>query len=99
SKGIGPVELFLRPDILNVFNNQGVIAVNTTTLSRVNGGSNFTDFNPNTTAPIECPQGTSTAGCKALGANWEKGTNFGKPTVPGSYQLARTFRITMGLRF
>jgi outer membrane receptor protein involved in Fe transport len=99
AKSIGPVELFIRPDILNAFNNQGVIAVNASTLSRVNGGSNFTDFNPNTQTPIECPQGASGATCKAMGANWQKGPTFGQPTLPTSYQLARTFRVTMGLRF
>lgn len=99
SKTIGPIEIFLRPDVLNLFNNQGVIAVNTAVSSRVNGGSNFSDFNPFTTVPKECPQGTPTATCKTLGANWEKGSNFGKPTAPGSFQLARTFRATFGVRF
>lgn len=99
SKSIGPIEIFVRPDVLNLFNNQGVVAVNTTVLSRNNGGSNFTDFNPNTATPIECPQGTATSACKTLGANWEKGVNFGKPTLPASYQLARTARVTVGVRF
>ncbi|HEV8267157.1 MAG TPA: hypothetical protein VGR00_02945, partial [Thermoanaerobaculia bacterium] len=100
AKSIGPVEVFVRPDVLNVFNNQGVLTVNSAVSSRTNGGANFTDFNPFTTAnPIECPQGTPTATCKTMGANWQKGSNFGKPTAPSSYQLARTFRITFGARF
>ena len=86
SKSIGPVEIFLRPDVLNIFNNQGVVAVNTTVRSRVNGGSTYKDFNPLTTTPVE-------------GVNWAKGPNFGKPTSPAGYQLARTFRATLGVRF
>ncbi|HEV8268489.1 MAG TPA: hypothetical protein VGR00_09660, partial [Thermoanaerobaculia bacterium] len=100
AKNIGPVEVFFRPDVLNLFNNQGVVVVNTGVLSRTNGGSNFTDFNPFTNkSPVECPQGTPGATCKAMGANWQKGANFGKPTLPTDYQLARTFRITFGARF
>jgi len=33
------------------------------------------------------------------GANWLKGPNFGKPTGPSSYQTARTYSLSAGLRF
>jgi hypothetical protein len=103
AKNIGPVEVFFRPDILNLFNNQGVIVVNTGVLSRTNGGARFKDFNPFTTAaPVECPQDQTAAQCNTNfpgGYNWQKGANFGKATLPTDYQLARTFRITFGARF
>lgn len=97
-KSIGPVEIFVRPDVLNLFNSQGIVTVNASVLSRANN-SNFADFNPFTTTPVECPQGTASSQCKALGANWEKGGTFGQATGPAAYQLARTVRVTLGARF
>jgi outer membrane receptor for ferrienterochelin and colicin len=98
SKNIGPVEVFFRPDVLNLFNRQGLVIVNTTVLNAVNSG-NFANFNPFTTTPVECPQGTAGATCKASGANWQKGASFGQATSPAGYQLARTVRATLGVRF
>jgi hypothetical protein len=34
-----------------------------------------------------------------MGAHWQKGPNFGKPSAEGDYQQARTFRFSVGLRF
>jgi hypothetical protein len=66
-----------------VFNEQGVTAVNATVYGPTDG---MTDFNPFTEKPVE-------------GVNWEKGPNFGKPTVASSYQTPRTFRFSVGFRF
>jgi outer membrane receptor protein involved in Fe transport len=33
------------------------------------------------------------------GVHWEKRSTFGQPTGPGSYQLPRTYRFSVGLRF
>jgi hypothetical protein len=100
---IGPVEIFVQPQVWNLFNNQAVAAVNQTvtvgTGATASATSGLIRFNPFTTSPIECPQTATAAECKALGANWKKGPNFGKPTATGSYQIPRQYYITMGVRF
>ena len=104
SKTIGPVEIFIQPQVLNVFNAQHVVAVDTSvfTAASSGGGNNkFAPFNPFTTAPTQRPHGDTTV----TTANWDYGPNFGHPTaftsssVNGSFQLPRTFRVSVGLRF
>ena len=93
------VEVFLVPAVTNVFNEHGVLSPNTQVLDRSGGYSRFAYFNPFTTTPKECPQGDTAAQCTAMGANWQKGVNFGKPTAPSSYQTPRTFSVSLGFRF
>lgn len=107
SRTIGPVEVFLQPQVLNVFNNDGVFAVNTTVnTAAVPGGGRvdpatgapltgtlFSHFNPFTTVPVQRTGPTDRTG------NWDYGPNFGKPTSFASYQLPRQVRISVGLRF
>jgi outer membrane receptor protein involved in Fe transport len=104
SKTIGPIEIFIQPQVLNVFNAAHVILVDATVLTNASagGGSNaFTAFNPFTTTPVQRPNGNTTV----KNANWDYGPNFGQPTSQtssgqaGSYQLPRTFRISAGIRF
>lgn len=95
----GAVELYISPQIYNLFNSQHITAVNTTVSTSVNSSANYNAFNPFTTTPVECPQTTAASGCKALGANWQKGSLFGKPTGPASYQAPRWFQFSVGLRF
>ena len=95
----GVVEIYVSPIIYNVFNSQHIVSVNTTVNTAVNASSALNAFNPFTTAPVECPQGTAAAACKASGANWQKGTQFGQVTGSTSYQLARTFTFSAGIRF
>ena len=83
--GGGQLELFLQPEVLNVFNESAVVDVNTSVQTSVNSGS-MESFNPFTTEPVE-------------GVNWQKGTNFGTPTGDDDYQQPRTFRFSVGLRF
>jgi len=52
-----------------------------------------------TAAPVECPQGTALAACKAMGANYQKGSLFGTPTNQTMYQTARSFQVSVGVRF
>jgi hypothetical protein len=33
------------------------------------------------------------------GVHWQKGPKFGKPTAADAYQLPRTYRLSVGLRF
>jgi outer membrane receptor protein involved in Fe transport len=104
------VELFISPRVTNVFNRQGIINVNTTVYTAANPGRGLSPFDPfNTANPVECPQGASASQCSTMGANWQKGPDFGKPltattgaTYPfpnGDYQVPRTFVISAGVRF
>ena len=77
---VGGLEIFVIPQVFNVFNAQHVVSVNQTVNTNFNT-SNLLAFNPFTNAsPVECPQGTALATCKAMGANWQKGSLFGTPT-------------------
>jgi len=79
------VEIFLEPEILNVFNNHNAVAVSTA-IQDPTTTSSLARFNPFTTTPVE-------------GVNWRKTANFGKPTTVGSFQTPRTFRFSVGFRF
>ena len=84
--------LFAKADVLNVFNRQAQIGGDTTILTHRNS-SKMKRFNPFTETPVQ-------------GVNYDFGPNFGKPNAPttasstnGSYQLPRTYRFGVGLRF
>ena len=95
-KTIGPLEIFLQPQVLNLFNNRGVVAVDTTVNSERNPGTGtYAAFNPFTTVPVQRPHLDNTVKT----ANWDFGPNFGKPTSVNSYQIPRQFQVTMGVRF
>ena len=87
----GGLEVFVAPQVFNIFNAQHVIAVNQTVNTNVQSSS-LAKFNPFTQTPVE-------------GVNWSKGSLFGKPTgsssnsVAGSYQTPRYFTMSVGLRF
>jgi outer membrane receptor for ferrienterochelin and colicin len=103
SANLGPVELFIIPQMTNVFNESAVTAPNTAvrsgTSATASGTTGLIRFNPFTTTPVECAQGATAAACKAAGANWQKGPSFGQPTSAASYQAPRRYYIGMGLRF
>jgi hypothetical protein len=86
------VEIFLQPEVLNVFNEQAVISVNTTVQDWTSNRA-LQRFNPFTETPRETSSRTSTDG------NWRKGPNFGRPTLDTDYQTPRTYRFSVGLRF
>ena len=89
------LQFYVEPRVTNVFNEHGVTNVNTTIYTN-RQKSYLTKFNPFTTAaPVECPQGVTTAGC----GNWQKGPSFGQPQAPTDYQTARTFVVSFGVRF
>jgi len=92
----GLVEIFIQPQVLNLFNNKGVIAVDTTVNTARNPGTGtYLTFNPFTTIPVQRPHLDNTVKT----ANWDYGPNFGKPTSVNSYQIPRQFLVTAGLRF
>ena len=92
------VRLFLQAEVLNVFNEKGVQSYDEEVLTSEDA-SYLAAFNPFTDTPIECPQGASGDECEAMGANYQKGVNFGKPNSEGDWQQPRTFRFSVGLRF
>jgi outer membrane receptor for ferrienterochelin and colicin len=67
--------------------------------------SGLRPFNPYTDTPKECPQGATPQVCYDMGANWQKGLNFGKPNSTDALQIAdralapRTYRMSIGLKF
>ena len=93
------VEIFLQPEVINVFNEKGVVSFNEEVLTAVDNPAAYKTFNPFTDKPIECPQGAAAAQCQAMGANFQRGPNFGKPASEADYQTPRTFRFSVGVRF
>jgi hypothetical protein len=91
------VEIFLQPQVVNVFNSQSIVDVrylNTTVYRFSNPGpgtNNWAKFNPFTEAPVR--------GANGSGAHWNYGPDFGKPTSALAYQQARTWRVSVGVRF
>jgi hypothetical protein len=99
------VGLFVKGEVRNVFNHLAVTGGNTTVLTATNS-ANLAPFNPFTTKPVQCPTGTALTDCKAMGANYQFSTAFGKTngtpttfTQNGNYQLPRTYLFSAGVRF
>jgi outer membrane receptor protein involved in Fe transport len=81
------VEVFLRGVVTNLFNQSAVITPNTSIITRRSSASSgLVAFNPVTDTPVE-------------GTHWRKGTQFGQPTGPTSYQIPLTYGFGVGLRF
>ncbi|HJQ36822.1 MAG TPA: TonB-dependent receptor [Thermoanaerobaculia bacterium] len=93
------IELFIQPEVINLFNEQGVQTFNEEVLTAVDCAPQTTGnlaapcpakglqpFNPFTEKPVE-------------GVNYIKGPNFGKADSEADYQTPRTFRVSVGLRF
>ena len=89
----GAVEIFVQPQILNVFNNQGLVALSTTIRT--------------STSSASCVPGSGVA-CKAFdpfkttpvqGVNWNYPAAFGQARNNLDYQLPRTFTLAAGVRF
>jgi len=95
---IKAVDIYIRGDIFNVFNEQGVESFDEEVLTE-DDEDWLAAFNPWTETPIECPQGAAPEVCEDMGAHWQKGPNFGEPTSEFDFQTPRTFRFTIGLRF
>ena len=92
-KAVADFEVFVAPQVFNLFNNQGVVAVNTSVLANSNQSANFAKFNPFTTAPVRRTDPTDKT------ANWDYGPLFGKPTSVTGYQVPRRFVVSAGVRF
>jgi len=88
-EGVVPVALgvdfFVHLQVLNVFNEQAVVAVNSTVLTNHDLPS-IAPFNPFTETP-------------RAGVNYVLGPSFGQPTSSSGYQAPRTFQVGLGIRF
>lgn len=83
--GGGQLEVFLQPEVVNLFNEHAVVSPNTTTLTYRNDSS-LESFDPFTETPVE-------------GVNWRKGSSWGEAQSETDFQQARTVRFSVGLRF
>lgn len=91
------VRFFIEGDILNLFNAQGledpdfidktVLTRRQTTCIQTGTSERCLPFNP---LAGEAPR---------EGVHWQKGPRFGQPTAAEAYQLPRTYRLSIGLRF
>jgi hypothetical protein len=79
----GQLEMFLQPEVINVFNENAVVAPNNTIIGPRQG---MEAFNPFTETPVE-------------GVNWDYGDNFGEADIAVDFQQPRTVRFSVGLRF
>jgi outer membrane receptor protein involved in Fe transport len=83
--GGGSLEIFLQPEVTNLFNESAVIDPNKTVYTSKNDDS-LESFNPFTETPVE-------------GVHWARGSSWGEPQAEGDFQDPRTFRFSVGLRF
>jgi hypothetical protein len=77
------MEVFLQPEVLNVFNEDRALFVNSTIQD---GRQGLPNFNPFTETPVE-------------GVHYRKGPLFGQPVAETDYQNPRIFRFSVGFRF
>lgn len=94
---LGRAQLFAEVDLLNLFDEQGI------------EDPDFIDRTVLTRRSTACLQTGTTTRCTAFnplageepqeGLHWQKGANFGKPTGVDAYQLPRTYRVSLGVRF
>jgi len=91
------IDVFLQPEVLNIFNRQGITTTDsrffnadvfdaTNTGSTSCGGNPCQTFNPFAETPVE-------------GVHWAKDPAFGTADSPSAYQTPRTFRVSLGFRF
>jgi hypothetical protein len=95
---LGRASFFAQGEVVNVFNEHAQINARTTVLTAYNV-TYLDTFDPFNETPVECPQGTAAAECTAMGAHWQKANSFGTATNPTDFQLARTYRLSLGFKF
>ncbi|MFA6955157.1 MAG: TonB-dependent receptor [Thermoanaerobaculia bacterium] len=94
---ISKIDMFIEADLLNAFNEQAQVSGSSTITTATSTARNCRDaagaairclrFNPFTEAPVE-------------GTNWAKPATFGTATSgSANYQLPRTYRFSVGVRF
>lgn len=88
---IGRVELFVQGEVINIFDENAQIGGNTAVSTAFDDPS-LEPFDPFTTTPIEGVHYT-------LGDNFGQGTTATSQATQGHFQLARTYRGSVGIRF
>jgi hypothetical protein len=90
SLNVGAVELFVQPQVLNVFGGHAVVSSDRAYIDLgVRTAATSPDlqpFDPFTEKPVE-------------GVHYALSPTFGQALGPTSYQQPRTFRISLGVRF
>jgi len=88
-RSLANAELFVKTDILNVFNHSAIVNtqyLNGAVLANNSTPATYPAFNPFTETPVE-------------GTHWNLGPTFGQPTSRFAYQTPRTFRMSFGVKF
>ena len=86
------IEVFLQPEVLNVFDEQGLVDFDTRIRTvdeakpRRPATARRASFDPFTETPVE-------------GVNWAKRATFGQALAENDYQDPREFRFSVGFRF
>jgi outer membrane receptor protein involved in Fe transport len=93
---IGPVQLFAQGEVFNTFNEQGLIAGQTTVFTRASGNGSCPGqggttnrclaFNPFTETPVE-------------GVHYRLHPSFGQANATTAFQEPRRYQFSVGLRF
>jgi hypothetical protein len=78
------LEVFIQPEMLNVFNEDAVTDPDGSIDDPTNSG--LATFNPFTDTPVE-------------GVNWARKDTFGTALSQDDFQTARTYRLSVGFRF
>ncbi len=87
--GARQAQLFLKADVLNLFDESAIVNpffVNTGVLTNRTTPSRYAAFDPFTQTPVQ-------------GVNWDLGPTFGQPQNRFAYQVPRTYKVSMGVRF
>ena len=79
------LEIFVQPQVLNIFDEHGQVRVNTTVVEATNS-SDYADFDPFTGTPVE-------------GVNFDFGEDFGRALREEDFQQPRTYQFSVGFRF
>jgi outer membrane receptor protein involved in Fe transport len=88
--GVGPVELFIQPRVVNVLGGSAIVSSDPNYIDRgvrtAATSSDLQPFDPFRTKPVE-------------GVHYALSPTFGQAFGPRSYQQPRTFVVSMGVRF
>jgi hypothetical protein len=102
---ISRFEIFAQGELINIFDRKTVRVVSTAIQTRNNSNdARLTTFNPFTDTPVQCTASSAPGSCHYI-----LPAAFGTPTsatasTPGNaftsnYQVARTYRFSLGFRF
>lgn len=101
---LGKVELFVSPEVTNLFNAENIDTTDTRGIDQ----TVFTAANTGATSCRNAGLGGTAGRCQTFnpytstpveGVHWQRGPNFGKAIAPLGYQNRRTFRVSVGFRF